>query len=174
MDTEAGGGRPRFFWDSSEGRATKTRCARCGFCCERPSSGLDLTWTLEAGGGIHTDSCLLEGHGPPTTAPSCASWASSLCLPWSALPSALPLLFCFGFFLLLSCSLPCSLVGSHQRSRCLPRGPLGCAAAHAGAGHGSTCPPRTHLRHASGGFAAGQLATAVAAGSPQAPQRRYA
>ena len=40
-----------------------------------------------------------------------------LCLPRSASPSALAT-SCFS-----SCPLPCSLVGSHELSRCLPRGP---------------------------------------------------
>ena len=61
-----------------------------------------------------------------------------LCLPRSASPSALAT-SCFS-----SCPLPCSLVGSHQRSRCsmfTKRPTRAHCIAHTGAGHGSTCPP---------------------------------
>ena len=89
-----------------------------------------------------------------------------LCLPRSASPSALAT-SCFS-----SCPLPCSLVGSHQRSQCsmFTKRP-----AHSGALH-RTYRRRTRVhvppmkQAASNELTAGQLATAVAAGSPQAPQ----
>ena len=60
------------------------------------------------------------------------------CLPRSASPSALAT-SCFSSY-----PLPCSLVGSHQRSRCsmfTKRPTQAHCIAHTGAGHGSTCPP---------------------------------
>ena len=86
-----------------------------------------------------------------------------LCLPRSASPSALAT-SCFS-----SCPLPCSLVGSHQRSRCsmFTKRP-----AHSGALH-RTYRRRTRVhvppmkQAASSELTAGQLATAVAAGGRQ-------
>ena len=61
-----------------------------------------------------------------------------LCLPRSASPSALAT-SCFS-----SCPLPCSLVGSHQRSRCsmfTKRPTRAHCTAHTGAGHTSSSIP---------------------------------
>ena len=122
-----------------------------------------LAWPggLEAA-STATAACL-GGRGPPT-APSCASWTSPLSAP-------VCFAFRFGYFLLLFLSF--ALLFGRQP----PAEPMFDVyqEAHSGALH-RTYRRRTRVhvppmkQAASNELTAGQLATAVAAGSPQAPQ----